>query len=69
MNDDQISLLLISALEYNASIVSLASIYYGNCRNNPKLAKKASKEFQQIMDHYGDKVKAILEDETLGGVE
>lgn len=51
MKNEDLVEILIDTLQYNASMVALCSLYYGNC-NNSKIAKKAQKDIINLQDRY-----------------
>lgn len=60
INDTQVGLLMKSALEFNANIVSLAAAYYGNVSDKRSL-RQFNSELRKASDKYIKALKKIEE--------
>jgi hypothetical protein len=61
LTDTQIALMMKAALEFNATLVGLASAYYGNM--DSKSAKRFQREYKKLFDSYRDTLKTIFPEE------
>lgn len=62
ITDRQVGLLVKAALEFNASLVGLAAMYYGNM--NAQNAKRFRREYRLLFDEYRKQLNFILPEEV-----
>lgn len=58
LNDTQIALMMKCALDFNATVVALASAFYGNM-DDEKNIKKFERNYKQLLKGYNDNLKNI----------
>lgn len=64
VTDAQIGLMLKAALDFNASLVGMATAYYGNM--DAKNAKRFKADYKKLFAAYRDELKRIFpEDEPV----
>ncbi len=59
LNDTQIAALMKLALEFNAGILALCTVYYGNM-DTPKNQKRFISEYKKMNKEYKDRIYEIL---------
>lgn len=59
--NDKIMVLLKNALEYNAGIVSVATIFVGNC-DDPKNQKRFIREYKHATDKYITQQQVLIDE-------
>lgn len=62
ITDAQIALMLKSALEFNATLVGMAAVYYGNM--DAKNAKRFKHDYKNLFAQYRADLKAIFKEEV-----
>ncbi len=56
-----VTLILKNALEFNAGITALASMYVGNCTSE-KVATRFSLDYRKVAKDYEDRQKRLLDE-------
>ncbi len=63
ITDEQIATMLKAALEFNATVVALATVYYGNM--DSKNAGRFRKDYKRLFSEYRSTLKMIFPKEDI----